>query len=58
MKFINKTTGIILEPSSEFVVEQMKKSVDYKEYKEPKQEIKQEVKQEVKTKATRKNKNK
>ena len=45
MKFINKTTGIILEPSSEFVVEQMKKSVDYKEYKEPKQEIKQQVKQ-------------
>ena len=52
MKFINKTTGVIVEPSSEFVVEQMKKSVDYKEYKEPKQEVKQEVK----TKATRKSK--
>ena len=38
MRFINKTTGVVLEPSSEFVVEQMKKSVDYEELKIAKKE--------------------
>lgn len=36
MKFINKYTGAILEPSSDFVKEQLKKSTKYKELKEVK----------------------
>ena len=34
MKFKNKTTGVILEVTNEFVLEQMKKSADYEEIKE------------------------
>lgn len=34
MKFKNKTTGVILEVTNEFVLEQMKKSTDYEEIKE------------------------
>lgn len=41
MKFINKNTGVILEVTNKFVIEQMKKSVDYEEFKEvPKEPIK------------------
>ena len=43
MKFKNKTTGVILIPSSKEVIEQLKKSKDYEEVKEqPKKEIKKE----------------
>lgn len=34
MKFKNKTTGVILKVTNEFVLEQMKKSADYEEIKE------------------------
>ena len=32
MKFINTRSGVILEPASETVVEQLRKSPDYKPY--------------------------
>ena len=45
MKFRNINTGVILTPSSDFVVEQLKKSGLYEEVKEaPKKEIKEEKK--------------
>lgn len=53
MKFKNKTTGVILEVTNEFVLEQMKKSTDYEEIKEtPKfnkevKEIKTETKEKI-----------
>ena len=34
MKFINKYTKVVLETNSEFVIEQMKKSDEYEEFKE------------------------
>ena len=43
MKFKNITTGVVLEPTSEFVIEQLKKSNEYVEVKEqPKKETKKE----------------
>lgn len=43
MKFKNVTTGVVLTPTSEFVIEQLRKSNDYVELKEqPKKEIKKE----------------
>jgi len=38
MKFINKTTGVILETTSEFVINQLKKDDNYKEVEEHKVE--------------------
>ena len=34
MKFINKYTKVVLETNSEFVIEQIKKSNEYEEFKE------------------------
>ena len=44
MKFINKNTKVIIEPNSEFVEEQLKKSTDFEEFKEKKQEEKKPIK--------------
>ena len=50
MKFKNISTGVVLIPSSDFVIEQLKKSGLYEEIKEaPKKEIKEEKKS-IKTK--------
>lgn len=34
MKYINKSTGVILEPKSEMVIEQLEKSADYAVFEE------------------------
>lgn len=48
MKFINVKTGAILEPNSEMVIDQMKRSDLYKEYKEKtKEKTKDEIKSEL-----------
>lgn len=59
MKFKNKTTGVIIEVTSEFVLEQMKKSADYEELKEVRKEtpkLEKEVKEVKETKADKKSK--
>jgi hypothetical protein len=43
MKFKNINSGVILTPSNNFVIEQLKKSKDYVEVKEqPKKEVKKD----------------
>ena len=50
MKLKNIKTGVILNPNSDFVIEQLKKSGLYEEVKDaPKKEIKEEKKS-IKTK--------
>lgn len=46
MKFKNISSGVIITPNSEFVIEQLKKSSDYVEVKEP---VKKENKEESKS---------
>lgn len=48
MKFINLKTGVILEPHNDMVIEQMKKSADYKVYEEAKEKKVEETKEETK----------
>ena len=44
MKFINKNTKVIIEPNSEFVEEQLKKSTDFEEFKEKNKKKKSQLK--------------
>ena len=39
MRFKNKSTGVIIGTSNEFVIEQMKKSAKYEELKVAKKEV-------------------
>ena len=43
MKFINKNTKVILDVTSEFVLEQIKKSADFEELKEEKKQTKKKA---------------
>lgn len=43
MKFKNKNTGVIIDVTSEFVLEQIKKSTDYEEIKEKTKQTKKKV---------------
>ena len=43
MKFKNNNTGVIIDVTSVFVLEQIKKSTDYEEIKEVKKSTKKKV---------------
>ena len=50
MKFKNKTTGVILTITNDFVLEQMRKSNDYEEINEVRKEFTKNIKAEKKSK--------